>query len=106
MQRTGLLRKAVLAGALSLTIASPVLADVFVHGYVRWDGTYVQPYWRSDPDRIPYNNFSYPGNVNSYTGKIAPGILYQYQRGTSGRLQKGNLWSVPSNDSDPFDTGD
>ena len=77
MQRTGMLRKAVLVGALSLTIASPALADTFVHGYFRQDGTYVQPYWRSDPDGIPYNNFSYPGNLNPYTGKIAPGDPYQ-----------------------------
>ena len=106
MQRTRLLRKAVLAGVLSFIIASPVLADVFVHGYFRQDGTYVQPYWRSDPDGIPYNNFSYPGNLNPYTGKIAPGNPSQHQWGTFGRFQEENPWSVPSDDSDLFDTDD
>lgn len=27
-----------------------------VHGYVRHDGTYVAPHYRSDPDGNPYNN--------------------------------------------------
>src|SRR2546430_17101780 len=72
MQRIGMLRKVVLAGALSLTIVSPALADVFVHGHFRQDGTYVQPHWRSNPDGIPQNNFGYPGNLNPYTGKVAP----------------------------------
>lgn len=106
MQRTGMLRKAVLAGALSLTIASPVLADIFVHGYMRGDGTYVQPHWRSDPDGIPYNNFSYPGNLNPYTGKIAPGSPSRYQWGTRGSFQDENPWSIPSDDSGLFDTDD
>jgi len=73
MRRAGMLRKAVLAGAFSLAIASPVLADTFVNGHFRRDGTYVQPYWRSNPDSIPQNNFSYPGNLNPYTEKLAPG---------------------------------
>ena len=47
--------------------------STYVYGYTRGNGTYVQPHWRSDPDGIPYNNFSYPGNLNPYTGKIAPG---------------------------------
>ena len=106
MQRTGMLRKVVLAGALSLTIASPALADTFVHGYLRQDGTYVQPYWRSDPDGIPQNNFSYPGNLNPYTGKIAPGDPFRYQWDTPSRFQDENPWSVPSDDSDLFDTDD
>ena len=39
---------------------------------LRPDGSYVQPHWRSSPDGIPQNNFSYPGNLNPYTGKVAP----------------------------------
>ena len=44
MQRTGMLRKAVLAAALSLTVGSAALADVFVDGHYRSDGTYVRDY--------------------------------------------------------------
>jgi len=36
-------------------------ALVSVRGYYRGDRTYVQPHFRSNPDGIPYNNFSYRG---------------------------------------------
>ncbi len=49
--------------------AQPALADVYVNGYHRKDGTYVQPHYRSDPDGNRFNNFSTRGNVNPYTGK-------------------------------------
>lgn len=52
--------------------SSSVYADEYVRGYTRKDGTYVQPHYRSDRDGNPYNNYSYPGNVNPYTGKQAP----------------------------------
>jgi hypothetical protein len=48
-------------------------AQVHVRGYYRSNGTYVQPHMRSSPDGNPYNNYSYPGNTNPYTGKVATG---------------------------------
>lgn len=54
--------------------------DVYVNGYQRRDGTYVQPHMRSAPDGNPYNNYSYPGNTNPYTGKVAPGNPNTYLR--------------------------
>ena len=45
-------------------------ADVFVHGYSRADGTYVQPHHRSDPDGDFNNNWSTKGNQNPYTGEF------------------------------------
>jgi hypothetical protein len=50
------------------TAASPALADQYVHGYTRSDGTYVQGHYRSSPDGTVTNNYSYEGNVNPYTG--------------------------------------
>jgi uncharacterized protein YxeA len=44
-----------------------------VSGYFRKDNTYVQPYYRSNPDRSPYNNYGYPGNYNPNTGKQSTG---------------------------------
>lgn len=35
---------------------------VFVEGYHRSDGTYVQPYWRSAPDGFTFNNKSGKGS--------------------------------------------
>lgn len=60
-------------------------AQVRVKGYYRKDGTYVRPHVRSNPDGNPYNNWSYPGNVNPYTGKVATGnpetYLKKYRKG-------------------------
>jgi len=36
-------------------------ADVYVRGYTRSNGTYVEPYYRSNPDGIKWNNKSYRG---------------------------------------------
>ena len=42
--------------------------DADVKGYYRSDDTYVQPHYRSTPDGNPYNNYSYPDNIDPYTG--------------------------------------
>jgi hypothetical protein len=58
---------------------APSAADAgWVRGYTRRDGTPVQGHYRSNPDGNPYNNYSYPGNVNPYTGRVAPGNAYGY----------------------------
>lgn len=44
-------------------------ADVWVNGYYRSSGTYVQPHYRSSPDSSTHNNWSSRGNYNPYTGK-------------------------------------
>ena len=49
--------------------ALPAAADEFVNGYVRSDGTYVQPHYRSSPNSSPYDNYSAQGNSNPYTGQ-------------------------------------
>ena len=49
---------------------------VAVRGYVRSNGTYVAPHYRSAPDGNPYNNWSTIGNVNPYTGE--PGTKQPY----------------------------
>jgi len=72
-------------------------AVVKVRGYYRKDGTYVQPHYRSDPDSNPYNNWSFPGNVNPYTGNVAPGnpdtYLENYYNKSSGGSSP--TYSVP-----------
>jgi hypothetical protein len=57
---------------ISLAGASAAKADVWVNGYTKRNGTVVAPYVRSNPDRIQENNYSYPGNSNPYTGRVAP----------------------------------
>jgi hypothetical protein len=43
--------------------------DVYVRGYMRSDGVYVQPHYQSAPNGTRTDNFSTRGNVNPYTGK-------------------------------------
>lgn len=61
-------------------LAHAGLSQVRVNGYYRKDGTYVRPHYRSSPDGNPYNNYSYPGNTNPYTGKVATGSQSTYLR--------------------------
>ena len=57
---------------IGLTIGAS-LADaarqVTVHGYHRKNGTFVQPYHRTAPNRTKFDNWSSKGNTNPYTGK-------------------------------------
>ena len=46
------------------------MAQVYVRGYVRSDGTYVAPHFRSNPDGNFYNNWSTYPNINPYTGQM------------------------------------
>lgn len=48
---------------------SSALADTYVRGHIRKDGTYVQPHYRSSPDRSYNNNWNVQPNVNPYTGE-------------------------------------
>lgn len=59
--------KIALALFLGLVSLSAV-ADQFVNGYVRKDGTYVQPHWRSNSNSTKADNYSTSGNTNPYTG--------------------------------------
>jgi len=71
----------VLAGVLMIVVSFFLthLAEAGqVRGYYRNDGTYVQPYLRTNPDGNPYNNYNFPGNYNPNTGRITPGNPNSY----------------------------
>ena len=55
-------------------------STVYVQGYTRSNGTYVQGHYRTAPDATIINNWSTVGNVNPYTGK--PGTV-SYSSSTS-----------------------
>src|SRR5438093_1115503 len=81
---TPTIRRVLFLSLVSLVaFAAQAHAQVRVRGYLRDDGTYVGSHYRSAPDGNPYNNWSYPGNVNPHTGEIATGdpnrYLEQYQ---------------------------
>lgn len=75
------MRKTLIIGAALVLGASQAQADESVQGYYRSDGTYVQPHYRSSPNRNPYDNYSTQGNVNPYTGQqgyITPNSSYPF----------------------------
>ena len=78
-----------------LTVAS---AQVWVDPYTRKDGTYVGGPYRSRPYGNPYNNRSYPGKVNPYTGKPAAAnpnrYLEQYQNRNNFRSHSPNQYQL------------
>src|SRR2546421_7113315 len=81
-----------LAIVLFAPVAVAFAEDVFVNGYYRKDGTYVQPHMRSAPDSNPYNNYSTKGNVNPYTGQ--PGTKDPYSTPSLGG-SSGSTYSNP-----------
>ncbi len=40
-----------------------------VKGHFKKDGTFVQPYMRTNPDSVRRNNYNSEGNFNPYSGK-------------------------------------
>jgi hypothetical protein len=66
------------------TAVQTASADVYVHGYYRSNGTYVQPHYRSDPDGNFWNNWSTYPNVNPYTGSVGTRHSPSYNYGGSG----------------------
>ena len=90
MKKTLFLTIAFVLGWLTLA-----MAQVWVNPYTRKDGTQAQGHYGSNPDGNPYNNWSYPGNVNPHTGNQATGdpsrYLEQYQnRNGSGHNPHSN----------------
>ena len=47
-----------------------VMADTYVRGYQKRDGSFVQGHYRSKKDNSFDNNYSTRGNTNPYTGTI------------------------------------
>ena len=60
---------AVLALGALVMFTAPALAQVYVPGYTKRDGTYVQPHYRSSPNKSYNDNWSVSPNTNPYTGK-------------------------------------
>lgn len=71
-------------------------------GYMRRDGTYVAPHYRTAPDANRYNNWSSQPNVNPYTGQR--GTVDPYRPPTYGGSNPyGNPYRAPQ--SNPYGYG-
>lgn len=64
------------AAVVSATAGAMAQGQNHVNGYVRNDGTYVAPHFRTNPDNSRTNNWSSQGNTNPYTGQ--PGTVNPY----------------------------
>ena len=60
--------KSIIAVAL-LALSAQAVADEYVNGYVKKDGTYVAPHMRSSPNGQQWDNYNTKGNTNPYTGQ-------------------------------------
>ena len=60
---------------LSLLVSFASIAE-YVSGYTKSNGTYVQPYYRSDRNNTVKDNYSYYGNTNPYTSKVGTNKYY------------------------------
>jgi hypothetical protein len=71
------LRTQIAVGVIgALLLPAAVSAQVRAKGYVTKNGTYVAPYYRSNPNSTKLDNYSTRGNYNPYTGK--PGTKNPY----------------------------
>lgn len=62
------MKRIIIATALA-TVATSAVADQYVRGHTRSNGTYVAPHYRSSPNSSRYDNYSSQGNYNPYTGQ-------------------------------------
>ena len=70
-------------------------AQVSVDPYAQKDGTHVGGHSKSNPDGNPYNNWSYPGTANPYTGNQAPGDFNRYLERPQNRNNSGSNGQNP-----------
>lgn len=75
--------KTILAALSIVLCASAAHADT-VNGYFRKNGTYVEPYQRSNRNNTTLDNYSTRGNVNPYTGQRGSQSPERPRRSQSG----------------------
>ena len=80
------MKKIFISIVFALTLINTAAADVWVDGYFRSDGTYVQGHFRSSPDSSVTNNWSYSGNTNPYTGEVGSNSYGSSTFGSSNSL--------------------
>lgn len=79
-----LIRFVLVGAVVSLAAGAASAQGVYHQGYLRNDGTYVQPYSQSAPDRSYNNNWSTSPNVNPHTGQMGTRMPTYNDRPPSG----------------------
>src|SRR5437899_757879 len=87
-----LITRLAVAAVWGALVVAPFAASAYtsVRGYYRSNGTYVQPYVRSSPNALRYDNYRYNGN----------GSLYNSTYYGSSRSYSPS-WYQPSYNTDP-----
>jgi hypothetical protein len=71
-------------------ICSSLTASVYVDGYTRSDGTYVEGHYRSSPNDTVSDNYSTDGNENPYTGEEGTREVYNDSYDSAGVVGSAN----------------
>jgi hypothetical protein len=82
---------------IAISFVSFSQSQVYVNGYYRSNGTYVQPHYRTSPNNTVYDNWSTYPNVNPYTGNTGT-RHYDYNSGYQNTYNSNNYY-VPSYNS-------
>lgn len=67
--------KKILIGVLIAVFAFSIFAPISVEaatrvkGYIKKNGTYVAPHYKSPPNKSKFDNYSTKGNINPFSGK-------------------------------------
>lgn len=89
------MKKLLLIIAFLFTTALTFAQDVYVQGYTKSNGTYVQGYYRTAPNRTRNDNYSTVGNSNPYTGTAGAQSRDSYSA-TSSYSSSNTAYSTPS----------
>lgn len=73
-----------------LSLSTHVLADKYVRGYTKSDGTYVQGHYKTESNGTKYDNYSTKGNTNPYTGK--QGYVDPYKTNDNFKVPSNNQY--------------
>src|SRR4051812_12861364 len=75
---------------------SEAKTPVKVKGYIKQNGTYVQPHVKTSPNKSKLDNYSTKGNVNPYTGKKGTvGPTYKAPKTTPYKAPKVTPFKAP-----------
>ena len=85
--------------AVAVLLPTRAFAQVHVKGYVKRDGTYVAPHYRSSPNGTTLDNYSTKGNYNPYTGKVGTRDLYSNPYGSNSQSRSSSPYGWTSNAS-------
>jgi len=77
-------------------LVNSAVADVYVRGHLRSNGTYVPPHYRSNADSSFHNNWSTHPNINPYTGQIGTRRTPSYPKNPSFQNYAPRSSSFPS----------